>query len=45
MLNWTIRIARRGFVASFACMAVGVVALAQDAAPIPAPPPTAVTPA
>jgi len=45
MLNWTIGIARRGFVASLACMAVGAVALAQNTAPIPAPPPTAVTPA
>ena len=45
MLNSTIGIARRGFVASLACMAVGAVALAQDTVPIPAPPPTAVTPA
>ena len=45
MPNWTIGIARRGFVASLACMAVGAVALAQNTAPIPAPPPTAVTPA
>ena len=30
MLNWTIGIARRGFVASLACMAVGAVALAQN---------------
>ena len=45
MLNSTIGIARRGFVASLACMAVGAVALAQDTVPIPTPPPTAVTPA
>jgi Protein of unknown function (DUF3300) len=45
MLNWTIGIARRGFVASLACMAVGAVALAQDTAPFPAVPQTAVTPA
>jgi len=45
MLNWAIGFAGRGFVASLGCMAVGAVALAQDTAPIPAPPPTAVTPA
>ena len=45
MLNWAIGIAGRGFVGSLGCMAAGAVALAQDTAPIPAPPPTAVTPA
>jgi Protein of unknown function (DUF3300) len=45
MLDWTIEIARRGFVASLACMAVAGVALAQDMAPSPPPSTTANTPA
>ena len=45
MLEWTIGIARRGFVTSLAGLAVAGVALAQDTAPVPPPSTTASTPA
>jgi hypothetical protein len=44
MLEWTIGIARRGFVASLASLAIAGVALAQDTAPIPPPSRSASTP-
>lgn len=44
MPDWTIGVARRGFIASLACIGMAGAALAQDTAPIP-PPSAAALPA